>query len=53
LETYNERLQATDIPYLNESLEVKKNSNNKNTEESGSLYPVVQGIDFKNWKKLN
>ncbi|CAG8561036.1 26352_t:CDS:2, partial [Racocetra persica] len=54
LETYNERLQATDIelPCLNEPPNVKENSDDENTEESGPLYLVAQKIDFKSWKEL-
>ncbi|CAG8498512.1 26299_t:CDS:2 [Racocetra persica] len=54
LETYDERLQATDIelPCLNEPPNVEENSDDKTTEKSGPLYPVIQRIDFKIWKEL-
>ena len=52
LETYDERLQVTDIelPCLNKPPEV---GDDENTEESGPLYPVAQGMDFKCWKELD
>ncbi|RIB20943.1 hypothetical protein C2G38_2034807 [Gigaspora rosea] len=45
LESYNEKLQATDIelPCLNESPEVKESSDNENTEESGAFISSFTG----------
>ncbi|CAG8595724.1 5353_t:CDS:2, partial [Scutellospora calospora] len=54
LVTYDEKSQTADVeelPHLDELLEVERNSNDENIEDSGPLYPIVLGIDFSNWKE--